>query len=194
MDSLTTTPDPEQAARPRQRKGEAGFSLVESLTAVSLLAIGLLSLAAVFTKSVQRMSNLTWDVLAKEKAAEAIENILAARDEGRLAWEEMNNTGEEDGIFVKGPQALVSPGPDRLPNTADDDEETPTNLRRPGPDGQLLTDDDEVIDLAVFKREIVIAPVGGGGTLREVRVIITHNAGGVQRTIQMRSYVSSFSG
>lgn len=194
MGALTTTSDRRRVTRPRRAGSDEGFSLVEALTALMLLSVGLLSMAAVFTKSVQRMSDLTWDIIAKEKASEAIENILAARDEGRLKWEQINNTGAEQGVFVKGPQPLLAPGTDRLINTVDDNANTPLKLRRPGRDGQLLTADDEIVDLGLFKREIVISPVDGGGTLREVRVIVTHTAGGRQRQFQMRSYLSSFSG
>jgi prepilin-type N-terminal cleavage/methylation domain-containing protein len=194
MGTVTAAPDPGRVTRPRRAASDEGFSLIEAIVAIALLSVGLLSLAAVFTVSLSRMTNSTWDILAKEKASEAIENILAARDEGRLAWEKINNTSVTDGVFVTGQKPLLAPGADRLINTADDDTATPSNLRRPGPDGQLLTADDEVIQLSQFKREIVITAVGGGGSLREVRVIITYSAGGMTRQFQMRSYLSSYAG
>jgi len=194
MGALITTPDPGRVTRPRRAASDEGFSLFEAVIAIALLSVGLLSLAAVFTVSLSRMTNSTWDILAKEKASEAIETILAARDDGRLTWEQINNTSVTKGIFVTGQQPLRAPGTDRLINTADDNTAAPSNLRRPGPDGQLLTADDEVINLGSFKREIVISEVGGGGTLREVKVIITYSAAGVKRQFQMSSYLSAFSG
>jgi hypothetical protein len=194
MGAVNTSPDPGHVTRSRRASSEQGFSLVEALTAISLLSMGLLSLAAVFTMSLTRMTNSTWDILAKEKASEAIENILAARDEGRLTWDEINNTSATDGVFAVGPQALLDPGPDRLVNTADDDDEAPSHLRRPGPDGQLLTADDEVINLSQFTREIVITAADGGGTLRQIRVIITYRMGGITRQFEMSSYLSSYAG
>jgi hypothetical protein len=178
---------------PRRRAGEEGFSLLETLTALSLLAVGLLSLAAVFTTALARMTNATWDVIAKEKASGTIENILAARDAGRLPWEKMNNIGTGDGVFETGAKVLVEAGPDRLNGTADD-LKTVETIIRPGPNGNLGDGDDEVVPLARFTREIVIKPVPPSETLREIRVIIRYSIGGVSRAVQMSSYVSSATG
>ena len=184
------------AATPaRARRGEEGFSLLETLTAVALLAMGLLSLAAVFTMALSRTTNASWDMLAKEKASETIENILAARDSGRLTWDEINNVGTGSGIFRTGPQALVLPGNDRLVNT-NDDSATKETVRRPGPNGTINDSDDEVIPLTHYTREIVIGPVPNspGNTLREIRVIVRYRIGGMSREVLMSSYVSSFTG
>jgi Tfp pilus assembly protein PilV len=175
-----------------RRAGEEGFSLIETLTALSLLAVGLLSLAAVFTMGLARMTNATWDVIAKEKASGTIENVLAARDAGRLSWPKMNNKGTGEGVFKTGQHVLVEAGPDRL-NGTDDDLTTVETITRPGPNGNLGDADDEVVPLARFTREIVIKPVSGE-TLREIRVIIRYSIGGVSRTVQMSSYVSSATG
>jgi Tfp pilus assembly protein PilV len=179
----------------RRVKSEEGFSLLETLTAVSLLATGLLSLAAVFTMALSRTTNASWDMLAKEKAAEAIENILAARDSGRLTWDEINNVGAGAGIFRTGAQTLVLPGPDRLVNTTDDTT-TAETVRRPGRNGLMNDADDEVIPLAHYTRqiEIFVVPNTPGNTLREVRVTIRYTIGGLSRQVQMSSYVSSFTG
>jgi hypothetical protein len=201
MGSLMTTTRASGVARraplgTRTRKnGEEGFSLMETLTALSLLAMGLLSLAGVFTMALSRMTNASWDILAKEKASETIENILAARDSGRLQWAQINNTGN-GGVFVPGEQPLVAPGADRLIGTADDDASAHDTVIRPGPNGDLEDGegDDEVIPLIHFTRQIVIAPVAPSTTLREVRVTIRYTIGGMSREIQMSSYLSSFTG
>lgn len=179
----------------RRGKSEEGFSLLETLTAVSLLATGLLSLAAVFTMALARTTNASWDMLAKEKAAEAIENILAARDSGRLAWDSINNVGTGSGIFRTGAQPLVLPGADRLVNTQDDTS-TAETVRRPGRNGTMNDADDEVIPLAHYTREVAISVVPNtpGNTLREIRVTIRYRIGGLSRQVQMSSYVSSFTG
>ena len=177
-----------------RKAGEEGFSLVETMVALSLLAIGLLSLAGVFTMSVARMTGASWDILAKEKASEAIENILAARDSGRLSWAQINNTGNA-GVFVAGPQPLIDPGTDRLIGTADDDTTRPDFVMRPGPNGTIDGGgDDETVVLGNFTREIVITSVPPGDTLRQIRVIIRYKSAGLARQIEMSSYVSSFTG
>jgi type II secretory pathway pseudopilin PulG len=180
---------------PTSRKnGEEGFSIIETLTALSLLAVGLLSLAGVFTMALSRMSGASWEILAKEKASEAIESILAARDTGRLGWASINTTAN-GGVFVVGPQRLVAPGPDRLIGTADDVAAQPDTVVRPGPNGIIDGGgDDQVVELANFTREIFITPVPPGNTLRQVRVVIRYRINGVVRQIEMSSYVSSFTG
>jgi type II secretory pathway pseudopilin PulG len=179
----------------RRGASEEGFSLLETLTAVSLLAMGLFSLAAVFTMALSRTTNASWDMLAKEKAAEAIENILAARDSGRLVWDDINNVGTGSGKFLTGARALVLPGNDRLVNT-EDDTTTAETVRRPGPNGNMGDADDEVIPLSHFTREVVIGlvPNTPGNTLREIRVIVRYRIGGMSRQVVMSSYVSSFTG
>jgi type II secretory pathway pseudopilin PulG len=183
------------ATHAQNRRGDEGFSLLETLTAVSLLAMGLLSLAGVFTLALSRTTNASWDMLAKEKASETIENILAARDSGRLTWDQINNVGTGSGIFLTGPRGLVLPGPDRLVNTQDD-LTTAETVRRPGRNGTMNDSDDEVIPLAHYTREIVIGlvPNTPGNTLREIRVVVRYRVGGMSRTVQMSSYVSSFTG
>jgi type II secretory pathway pseudopilin PulG len=178
-----------------RKTGQEGFSVVEVLAAVSLLAIGLLSLAGVFTMALGRMTTATWDILAKEKASETIENMLAARDAGRLPFASINSAGN-GGIFLTGQRSLVGPGLDRLIGTADDDGIVDT-ITRPGPNGIFDGEegsDDEVVTLSNFTREVVITPVPPGNTLREFRVIIRYRVGGIQRQVTMSSYVSSFTG
>ena len=192
MEHLLIAPRPVRPAA--RRSGEEGFSLLETLTAMSLLALGLLSLAGVFTMALSRMTSASWDVIAKEKASETIENILAARDAGRLTFAQINNVGVGTGIFVANEQALVAPGTDRLIGTADDVTGSPDSVTRPGPNGNWGDADDEVVPLARFTRQIVIVSVPPGDTLREIRVIIRYNIGGSARRIQMSSFVSSFTG
>jgi hypothetical protein len=179
-----------------RKTGQEGFSVVEVLAAVSLLAVGLLSLAGVFTMALGRMTTATWDILAKEKASETIENMLAARDAGRLPFASINNVGNGGGIFVAGERQLVGPGLDRLIGTGDDDGVVDT-ITRPGPNGIFDGEegsDDEIVTLNNFTRQIVISPVPPGNTLREVRVIIRYRIGGTQRQVTMSSFMSSFTG
>jgi hypothetical protein len=179
----------------RAKTGQEGFSMVETLAALSLLAMGLLSLAAVFTMALARTTNASWDIIAKEKASETMENILAARDSGRLPFNRINNVGN-GGAFLAGPQPLISPGVDRLIGTADDDPALPDTVIRPGPNGDFENGagDDVVIPLVIFTREVRVVAVPPGNTLREVRVIIRYQIGSLYRELQMSSYVSSFTG
>lgn len=157
---------------------ERGFSLVEVLTAMILLTVGLLPLVGLFSASVQRMTASTPMVTAREKAREAIESVHAARDSGEASWPTINNVSN-GGVFLDGEQPV----------------------RLPGNDGLVNTIDDGVPEAAVgeFTREIVISPVNLDGVaavnprLREVRVVVHYKVYGSWRQYVMTTYVSSYS-
>jgi hypothetical protein len=167
--------------------------MLEVLVALSVLAVGLLTLAATLTMALSRITTSSWDILAKEKASETIENILASRDAGRLTWDQMQNVGAGAGVFKTGAQPIVGSGVDRLINTNDDDAIL-EKIRRAGPDGIIDTNDDVLLPLSNYTRQITVGPVAGvpGNTLREIKVTIVYTVGGSRRRFEMSSYVSSF--
>jgi prepilin-type N-terminal cleavage/methylation domain-containing protein len=172
---------------------DAGFSMIESMIAVTLLAVGLLTMASGFTIGMQQMSGSNFDFLAREKAAEAIESVFTARDTRTITWAMIRNEegegGSDGGVFIDGEQPLTQTGSDGLVNTADDNdilESIPT----PGIDGQLGTDDDGTLDLANFTREIEIRDLGP--TLRQLRVIIRYVVGPQTREYIIVTYISSY--
>jgi type II secretory pathway pseudopilin PulG len=171
------------------RQGEAGFGLVESLIAVMLLAFGLLAVAAAFSQGLKFMSGATLDILAREKAAEAIESVYTARDTRTVTWDEVRNvqgeTGADGGVFEDGPQPLTRPGADGLLNTADDPEDPEVLM---GADGVLGTEDD--IELTQFTREIEIREIGPN--LRRIRVVIRYFVGPDERRYELVSLISSY--
>ena len=170
-----------------------GFSLVESLIAVTILAFGLLSIAAAFTGGLQQMSGSNFDFLAREKAAEAIESVFTARDTKTITWAEIRNvegeTGSDGGVFLDGEHNLTLSGDDGLVNTADDGEAI-ESLIMPGDDGLLGSGDDVITPLANFKREIEIRDIGP--TLRQLRVIIRYVVGSETREYIIVTYISSY--
>lgn len=176
---------------------EDGFSLMEIIVAMGILAVGLLGLAAVFTMSVKRVTESTPMLIAREKAREAIESVHAARDTGEFAWSTIFNDSETGGVFRSGPQPLRTPGNDGLVNTADDG--PIESMRKPGADGLLNTSDDEVVTLSEFTREIVITPLNFDGTenvnpnLRQVTVNVRYKVQNEWRVYSLISYVSSYS-
>lgn len=191
MDGVARTQS-ESSATPGR---ESGFSLIEVMVAVAILAAGLLSLVGVFALGVQRMSLSTPMLLAREKAREAVESVHAARDNGELAWNTVKNT-TSGGVFLTGEQDLRSPGNDGLVNTSDDG--AIETMVQPGPDGVLHTADDQVVPLTEFKREIRITnlnyDVGGGvnPNLRQVQVIVKYKVENAWRTYTLTTYVSSY--
>ena len=106
---------------------ESGFSLLEALVALLLLSTAMLGLAQVFVMGMSNVSTSSANLIAREKAREAIESVHTARDTRVLAWHEIRNdatprmcqgvaqpTGWNSttaGVFLEGEQAggLLTP-------------------------------------------------------------------------------------
>jgi prepilin-type N-terminal cleavage/methylation domain-containing protein len=172
---------------------ERGFSLVETLIAVALLSFGMLAIAAAFLQGTVQLSGSHLDVLAREKAAEAIESVFTSRDTRTVQWAQIRNvagdTGDAGGIFRDGALPLSRPGPDGLVNTADDPAELEA-LVQPGPDGLLGTADDLQRPLAEFTREVIIRDVSL--TLRRLTVVIRYRVGDLPREYSITTLISSY--
>ncbi|MEW5981366.1 MAG: hypothetical protein AB1806_03230 [Acidobacteriota bacterium] len=173
-------------------QAHGGFSVLEVLVAVSVLAFGLLSLGSVLTTGLTRLGAAPADLIARQKASEAIECVYAARDTRLLTWAQIRNarggSGSDGGIFLDGPQPLRSPGPDGLVNTTDDGDVE--SLVQPGPDGLLGTDDDILMPMSQYTREIEIRDLGG--TLRQVRVIVKVRGAQGERAYILTTLVSAW--
>jgi len=173
-------------------RGEHGSSLIETMIALLVLSIGALGIAGVFVQGMERAMSSPGDLVATQKAAEAIENVFSARDAHTLTWAQIKNVddaGEEDGVFLDGPQPMTVAGPDGLLNTADDGDIEEVTL--PGRDGFLGTDDDVVTTLEGYQRQIEITEIQPD--LREVTVTITYRSGRSIRTYVLQTYVSNYS-
>lgn len=185
------------------QQGEAGFSLIETMIAMAILATGLLSLAGVFIMGLNQLSTGSASLIAREKAREAVESVHTARDTKTIPWCRIRNantpTGcpdDEEGVFLDGPQPLRVPDEIGLVNT-----NITSPLEEalgPGPDNVLGTDDDTHTPLSNFSRQIEISnltlPNGSiNPNLRLLRVTINYNVGGNTRTYTLTTYVSSIS-
>ncbi len=172
--------------------GHDGFTIIELLVAVSVLAFGLLALASVLTAGLTSLGAAPADLIARQKATEAIESVFAARDTRVIAWSQVRNvrggTGSDGGIFLDGPQSLRSPGPDGLVNTADDG--AIETLVEPGTDGLLGTQDDVVTPMSQFTREIEIRDLAG--TLRQIRVTVKVRGPRGERVYVLTTLVSAY--
>lgn len=171
---------------------DAGFTLVETLFAIVILAGGLMTLAGMFATGVASLAATGPDIIAREKAADAIENVFTARDTRTVTWAQIRNvigaSGTDGGVFRDGPRPLSTAGLDGLLGTADDGPVEAVIL--PGPDNRLGTGDDRVQQLDSFTRDIEIRDIGPN--LRRLRVTIRYAAGGATRSYVLETFMSSF--
>jgi prepilin-type N-terminal cleavage/methylation domain-containing protein len=176
-------------------KNDKGFTLVETMVAMGILAIGLLSLAGVFTLGLRHMQTSSPGLIAREKAREAIESVHTARDTRVITWAQIRNQAQ-GGIFADGEQDMEKPGLDGLVNTNDDD--GVEEVIDPGYDRILGTADDKKTPLSTFKRTIRINnlfdPLGNlNPSLRELVVTISYRVGNTTRSYTLTTYISSVS-
>ncbi|MBN1567373.1 MAG: prepilin-type N-terminal cleavage/methylation domain-containing protein [Acidobacteria bacterium] len=169
---------------------QRGFTLVETLMAIVIMAGGLLALATAFAQGMIIMSTSHYHQMAKEKASEAIESVFTSRDTITISWDEIRNV-DDGGVFLNGEQPLKESGDDGLVNTIDDEDIESITL--PGPDNQMGTSDDVMETMSQFTREIAIEDIGANGvSLRRIVVTIRYQVGHLNREYQLTSYISPY--
>lgn len=171
---------------------QSGFTLMETMIALIILAVGVLALAGMLADGLAYMSMSQDEYIAEQKAAEAVESIYTARDVSQTTWANINNVSA-GGIFVDGPTQLCDPGLDGIEGTADDNCAIYDSIWTPGPDGKLGTADDVKMPLTNFTRTIVIAAVAGRPDLRQITVTITYTAARFRRTYTLVTNISQYS-
>lgn len=168
---------------------ESGVSLIETMIAMLVLTVGAIGMASVFLYGMANATSSPNELVATQKAAEAIESVFAARDAHTITWAQIQNVAE-GGIFVAGAQPMKVAGVDGVLNTSDDGAVETVVL--PGPDQTMGNGDDITMTLTGFTRQITIAAVGGATDLRSITVAIVYQAGTVQRTYTLTTYISAF--
>ena len=88
-----------KASSATARGGEAGFTLIETLIAIGVLAAGFLALAQIFTMGLANLAMAPFDIIAREKAVEAVESVYTARDARTLTWNQLRNDAD-GGVFL----------------------------------------------------------------------------------------------
>jgi prepilin-type N-terminal cleavage/methylation domain-containing protein len=153
--------------RTAARKNE-GFTLIEVMIAIVVMSVGILALIASLATAVAATQSSEEDLIARQKALEAMESIYTARNSQQIPFSAVANVSN-GGIFLNGAQPLKCAGPDGLVNTGDDVSCTTTSgatcpdsgaecMVLPGPDGILGTADDVTMSLGNFTRTITINP------------------------------------
>jgi prepilin-type N-terminal cleavage/methylation domain-containing protein len=125
---------------------QGGFTLVETMIAIAIMGIGLLTVIAAFATAVNATQNGESNLIARQKTLQAMESIYTARNTQQVAFTQIANISS-GGIFTNGATQLLCAGPDGLVNTADDVDcpasgpcvAGPECVVLPGPDGILGT-------------------------------------------------------
>jgi prepilin-type N-terminal cleavage/methylation domain-containing protein len=179
--------------RMRAARTQKGFTLIEVMISMVVLALGVLSLASIFTQGLKASSQTQIQYIAQEKAQEALETIFTARDTKLLTWSQIANVSK-GGVFKDGPQPLCAPGPDGLFGTSDDDTSTPDVVTiGPGPDNVFGTADDIVMNLNPWMtRTIQISPVASTPNLQQITVTVAWNYAGQASQYVVVSYISNY--
>lgn len=189
-----------------QRQG--GFSLLEVMIAIVVMTIGLLAVIATFASAIAATQSAEEDLIARQKALEAMESIYTARNSQQIPFASINNIAS-GGIFKSGPQPLLCAGADGLVGTADDVPCTTTAgapcpnggvecMVLPGPDGVLGTADDQIMSLANFTRTIainqVLLPSGAvNSNMMALTVTVNYSKPGMpSRTYAANGLISSY--
>ena len=189
----------------RTRAGESGFSIIEVMIAIVILSIGILTVVAAFATAVATTQNAQENLIARQKALEALESIFTARNTQQITFSQIANI-PSGGIFSSGATPLWSAGNDGLVNTADDlpfpsqgvCPAGPECITLPGPDGILGTPDDTSLILGNFTRQIEIDPVlqpdgTANPNLKQVIVTVSYlNSSPVPRSYRVTALISSY--
>jgi type II secretory pathway pseudopilin PulG len=181
---------------PRVRTRQLGFGLIEAMIAAVILIVGLAALAGLFAQSLTNLVYTREDLIAKQKAREALEAVYTARNDATIGFAGIQNTNN-GGIFLTGFLPLFLPGPNGIVGTVGQS----TILDRqvlPGPDGIIGTADDVILPLNNFQRQILIQPLfdANGNVSPDIRQIsVTVQVTSVQRGTRnytVTGYISRF--
>jgi prepilin-type N-terminal cleavage/methylation domain-containing protein len=187
-------------------RAQHGFTIIETMIAIAIMSIGILTLIATFAGGVAATQTAQENLIARQKTLEAMESIYTARNTQQIGFSQIANF--PTGIFTAGPTKLLCPGPDGLVNTTDD-VNCPANgpcaagpecVVMPGPDGILGTADDVGMSLANFTRQIQINSVLESDgvtidpTLKQVVVTVTYTPDGstAARSYTVNALISAY--
>jgi hypothetical protein len=182
--------------RSRATAGCGGFGLLEVVIASVILMVGMVGLAALFGHTLARLQNTREDLIAKQKAREALEGVYTARNDATIGFAGIQNVSN-GGIFLDGFQPLFLAGPNGIVGTSGQSAILDRQVL-PGPDGILGTPDDIIIPLNNFQRQILISPVidSTGNVSQDIRLISVTvqvtSAGRGARNYTVTGYVSRF--
>jgi len=176
---------------------QSGVGLIEVMIAALILTVALMAVGMTMVQGVFAMYITQEQLVAKQKAREALESVFTARSTQNITFDQIRNAGA-GGIFVDGYAPVRLMGNDGIANTADDGSEPIETVTFPGPDGLLGTGDDETRVLSDFERRIVISTVmlpngiDPDPDVRRITVNVRFLVRGLWRTVTVSSFISRF--
>jgi prepilin-type N-terminal cleavage/methylation domain-containing protein len=189
------------------KSSQRGFSLIEVMISAAILTVGIVAVIGGFGAAITATQYAQYDLIARQKALQAMESIYTARNTQQITFAQIANIGS-GGIFTVGPTQLLNAGPDGIVNTADDTNYPasgpcpagPECMVLPGPDGILGTADDSALGLIGFTRQIQINKVleADGVTvnpnLKQIVVTVTYQKNGANnvRAFTVDALISAF--
>ena len=195
------------------RSRQSGFTIIETMIAIAIMSIGILTLIAAFATAVTATQNAQENLIARQKTLEAMESVYTARNTQQLSFSSVANVSN-GGIFLDGIQPIWCAGSSGIYGTASfggytGDTACPATAQcpagpqcvvLPGPDGILGTADDVGMSLGNFNRQIQIGTVleADGVTinpnLKQVTVTVNYYASGstVAHAYTVNALISAF--
>ena len=178
----------------KRQRSQKGFTLMETMIALVVLAVGILGLAAMLGDALTYTASSQNDFIAQQKAEQAVEAIFTAKYSGNATFAQIANpsVANPQGLFLTTPQLLRQPGPDGLVGSINDTTAPLDYILQPGPDGVMGTADDVQLTLGTFTRTITIADIVNEPNLRTVNVVVNYRAGRFARSYSLTTYISAF--
>ncbi|MGB2602422.1 MAG: prepilin-type N-terminal cleavage/methylation domain-containing protein [Candidatus Sulfotelmatobacter sp.] len=190
-----------------KHRTQRGFALIEVMIAMVILSVGMCAVLASFGLAITATESAQEDLIARQKAMDALESIYTARNSQQLPFTAIQNVAN-GGIFLAGPQPLLCSGPlygivgvqgDTAPCTTASGAACPNGgvecMVLPGPDGVLGSGTDQTLSLANFTRTIafntVNLPVAEGGGINANLIGVTVTVTYTKPNWPARNYVVS---
>lgn len=173
---------------------ESGMTLIEVMIATFIITVALLAVAAALGNGINAMFIVQEQLIAKQKAREAMESVFTARSTQNIVFANLLGV-TAGGLFLEGWQPVAEMGADGIANTADDG--AVETITFPGNDGNLGTLDDETKPLSNYERQITFSDVllqsgSVDSEIRQITVDVRFLVRGRWWTVSVSSYISKF--
>src|ERR1035441_9205489 len=93
-----------------QASRQDGFTLIETMIAIAIMSIGIVALLAAFGTAVATTQNAQANLIARQKALQAMESIYTVRNTQQITFSQIGNIAS-GGIFTNGATQLLSASP-----------------------------------------------------------------------------------